>query len=394
MSAPLPELHANAPLGVDPAVGVYLDGFATTVIAPEALAAMVEAFALPANASSPHALGERAAAIIDDARAAIAGLLGCSPAELTFTSGATEADNLAITGLAHVAPADRRRIVVSEIEHRAVLEPADALINQGFDVVRAPVDKRGVVDLERLPAIIGDDCWLVSIMAVNNETGVVQPIAEITRLAHERGALMHTDAAQAAGKMHVDLAAWDVDYASVTAHKMHGPVGIGALYVATGAPPPKPLQLGGGQQAGRRSGTEPVALIAGFGAAAALAAAGGGRDADRRAALLARLLEVLSENQIRWVRVSDDAPTISGGCAIEIVGVDADSLCQRLQSTIFLSTSSACSSGQIQLSHVLSSMGIGYDRGRSVIRLMVDATTTVTAIEAASRTIAAAASAH
>jgi cysteine desulfurase len=386
-TADILELHRTTSAATA-AAGIYLDGFATTVIAPEALEAVVAALALPANASSPHALGERAADIIDRARCDIARLVGCGPSELVFTSGATEANNLAIIGGARNAPVGRRRIVVSGIEHRAVLEPALALGAEGYDLAIAPVDGRGVVDVARLAEVIGDDCWLVSVMAVNNETGVVQPVAEIAQLAHARGALMHTDASQAIGKIPVDLAEWDVDYAGLTAHKMHGPVGVGALYVAAGAPTPFPLQLGGGQQAGRRAGTEPVALIAGFAAAAALAAEHGAADARLRADLLNEFLEVLSQHKVRWEKISGDAPTVSGGCAIVVTGIDADEICQRVQDKVFLSTSSACTSGQIALSHVLTAMGVGFDRGRSTIRLMTNRYLTTDNVRSAATTLA------
>lgn len=344
---------------------------------------MLDALDLPANPSSAHALGERAARIVEAAKANIAVLAGCSPSELVMTSGATEANNLAITGLSVYAPAGRRRVVVSAVEHRAVLEPAAALAAAGFEVVHAAVDGRGLIDLDRLPEAIGDDCWLVSVMAVNNETGVVQPVADVARIAHARGALVHTDAAQALGKMPVDLAGWDVDYASLTGHKMHGPPGVGALYVAAGAPRPRPLLLGGGQQSGLRAGTEPTALIAGFGAAAAAALDRGPRDAASREATLDTILEILSEHQVRWERLTGDAPTVSGGCAVVVDGIDADELCQRVQNDVYLSTSSACSSGQITLSHVLRAMGVSPDRGRSTIRLMTASSTTMADAERA-----------
>lgn len=382
-----PEQRSTAPTSSQ-GLGIYLDGFATTVIAPEALEAVVAALASPANPSSPHALGERAADIIDRARREIAGLVSCSPSELIFTSGATEANNLAIIGSARAASPERRRIIVSAVEHRAVLEPAKALIADGFDVALAPVDNRGLVDLPRLSDMLGDDCWLVSVMAVNNETGVVQPIAEISKMAHARGALMHTDAAQAVGKMPVDLSEWDVDYASLTAHKMHGPVGVGALYVAAGAPAPHALQLGGGQQSGRRAGTEPTALIAGFGAAARVAGCRIEEDASLRTLLLAHFLEALSLRQVRWEKISEDADTVPGGCSIVITGVDADELCQRVQDRVYLSTSSACSSGQISLSHVLTAMNVEPDRGRSVIRLMTSRYLSFDALEVAAAQIA------
>jgi cysteine desulfurase len=371
--------------------GVYLDGFATTALAPEARAAMLDALELPANPSSPHALGERAARIVSKAKTDIASLAGCLPTELVITSGATEANNLIVTGGAFAAPAGRRRIVVSAIEHRAVLEPAAALAASGFEVVLAPIDSRGLIDLAQLPAVIGEGCWLISIMAVNNETGVVQPVSDIARIAHEHGALFHTDAAQALGKMPVDVEAWDVDYASISAHKMHGPVGVGALYIAAGAPRPRPLQVGGGQQAGMRAGTEPIALVAGFGAAAAVALDRGQQDAELREATLQRILDVMAHHQVHWKKVSGDAPTIPGGCALVIDGVDADELCQRVQNDIYLSTSSACSAGQITMSHVLDAMGVSPEQGKSTLRIMTGRFTSLLDAERAGAELARAA---
>ena len=357
----------------DPPPGIYLDGFATTPIAPEALAELVAALNLPANPSSPHALGERAADIVDQARRAISGLVGCGAAELTFTSGATEANNLAIVGGARAAlrATSRRRIVVSAVEHRSVLEPAASLAELGFEVVLAPVDECGRVNFDELSRLMNDDCWLVSVMAVNNETGVVQPVPEVAALARSRGALVHTDAAQAPGKMSVDLAEWDVDFASLSAHKVYGPVGVGALYVAAGAPVPDALQLGGGQQGGRRPGTEPVALIAGFGAAADVAARRRCDDAagaERKAALF---LDELSRRQVRWRRTTGTARTVPGSMSLQLMGCDADEVATRLQNSVYISTGSACSAGQISTSHVLASMGIDQGNYSSVVRLML-----------------------
>ncbi len=353
--------------------GLYLDGFATAPIAPEARAELIAALDLPANPSSPHGLGEWAADIVDRARRAVAELVGCGAAELTFTSGATEANNIAIVGGARAAlrTTERRRIIVSAVEHRSVLEPAAALAGFGFDVVLAPVDACGRVDLDQLDRLVDDSCWLVSVMAVNNETGVVQPVSEVAKLCRNRGALVHTDAAQALGKIHVDLEDWDVDYASLSAHKVYGPVGVGSLYIAAGAPVPDPLQVGGGQQAGRRPGTEPVALIAGFGAAATLASrslAGDAAAADRRTGLF---LDELSRRQVRWRRTTGDAPTVPGGMSLSIEGCDGDEIATRLQSTVYLSTGSACSSGQISSSHVLAAMGIDREHAATVVRIML-----------------------
>lgn len=364
-----PAWEANA----DFMPGIYLDGFATAPIAPEARLELIAALDLPANPSSPHALGERAADVVDRARRAIAELVGCGAAELTFTSGATEANNIVIVGGARAAlrTTARRRIVVSAVEHTSVLEPAAFLEGLGFELVLAPVDGCGRVDLNELERLVDDRCWLVSVMTVNNETGVVQPIAEVSALARGRGALVHTDAAQALGKMPVDLEAWDVDFASLSAHKVYGPVGVGALYVAPGVPMPDPLQLGGGQQAGRRSGTEPVALIAGFGAAAAVASrrlAEDGVATDRRTGLF---LDELSRRQVSWRKTTGMATTVPGGMSLSISGCDGDEIATRLANSVYISTGSACSSGQISTSHVLSAMGMDYKESASVIRIMI-----------------------
>ncbi len=242
----------------------------------------------------------------------------------------------------------------------------------GFEVSHAPVCGDGRIDVGALSDLISDDCWLVSVMAVNNETGVVQPIAEVVEIAHARGALTHCDASQALGKIPTPLADWDVDYASMSGHKVYGPSGVGALYVAAGAPAPVPLQFGGGQQSGRRPGTEPTALIVGFGAAAAAASRTIGEDRLHGERLVRRFVEDLSARQIHFAKVTGDADTVPGSLSLQIPGCDADDLCARLSREVFLSTGSACTSGQINTSHVLSAMGLTDLDARSVIRLMIN----------------------
>lgn len=380
-----------APRTEPPRGPIYLDGFSTTSLAPEAREAMLEAWSLPGNASSPHRHGDRAATIVEDARNALADLAGCSPGEITFTSGATEANTLAILGTARAALARgerRRRIVVSAIEHASVLEPARAAANFGFEVAVAPVGADGRLDLARLDDLVDERCLLLCVMAVNNETGIIQPVAAAAQAAHRMGALLHCDAAQAFGKIPVDLVELDVDFASISAHKMHGPGGVGASYVAAGVPVPEPLLFGGGQQGARRPGTEPVALIAGFGAAARLARESVPSAAARIRALADRLLTRLEEHQIRFRRINGQAETVPGAISLSISGVDADEVVSRAASEISISTGSACSSGQIRTSHVLTAMGLPPEESGSVLRMLIDRQTNTFEVEEAAAALA------
>ncbi|APG87183.1 cysteine desulfurase family protein [Sinorhizobium americanum] len=351
---------------------IYLDGFATLPLAPEARDAMLAVWAHPGNAGSPNVSGEVAARTIADGRQSVADLIGATASEITFTSGATEANNLAILGMARAArrfDPNRKRVLVSAVEHKAVLEPAHALQSEGFDVSIAPVDRRGRLDLVEFAKLVDQDLLLASVMMVNNETGVIQPVKEAAVLAHESGAFFHSDAAQAAGKIDVDVLQLEVDYLTLSAHKCYGPMGVGALYVAASAPKPLPLTLGGGQQSGMRPGTEPVALVAGFGAAARLARDRLESDQEHCSALIERLLETLEQRQLRFRRVSGDAPTVPGTASIQLFDVDADELCARIARHVSLSTGSACTSGQIKTSHVLESIGLSETDARGVIRI-------------------------
>lgn len=351
---------------------IYLDGFATLPLAPEARDAMFAAWALPGNAGSPNVAGETAARTIAAGREFVADLIGAVSSEITFTSGATEANNLAILGAAQTArrqEPSRKRILVSAVEHKAVLEPAYTLRSEGFEVTIAPVDGRGRLDLVEFSKLVGRDLLLASVMLVNNETGVIQPVKEAAALAHESGALFHSDAAQAAGKIDIDVVKLDVDYLTVSAHKCYGPMGVGALYIAASAPKPVPLSWGGGQQSGLRPGTEPVALIAGFGAAARVARERLASDREHCSGLIEQLLGTLQQRQLRFRLVSGDAPTVPGTASIQLIGVDADELCARIAHRVSLSTGSACTSGQIKSSHVLDSIGLSEIDARGVIRI-------------------------
>lgn len=372
---------------------IYLDGFATLPLADEAREAILSAWEQPGNAGSANVSGERAARLIADARRDVAELIGASPSEIIFTSGATEANNLALLGIAAAVrgKSQRRRIVVSAVEHKAILEPAAVLAAQGYEVMAAPVDRHGRLDLAQFAALLDEDVLLVSVMLANNETGVIQPVTEMAALAHGVGAYVHTDAAQAAGKIVIDVAALDVDYLSLSAHKCYGPMGVGALYVAAGMPLPAPLMHGGGQQSAIRPGTEPVALLAGFGAAARAALEALPDDQVLGSARIDKLLSGLAKRQIRFTRVSGDHDVIPGSAAIAVDGVDGDNLCALLFRDVSLSTGSACTTGQIRISHVLEAMGFSQEAARSVMRVFCGRTLTDDEIDRASELIADAA---
>lgn len=373
---------------------IYLDGFATLPLAPEARSAILAAWESPGNAGSPNTAGERAAHIIGVGRADVAALIGAAPSEIIFTSGATEANNLALLGVAQRATTlnpTRRRIIVSAVEHKAVLEPARILADQGFSVSIAPVDKDGRLDLAAFETLLDDDVLIASVMMVNNETGVIQPVAEAAALVHAVGGLMHSDAAQAAAKVAIDVLDLDVDYLSLSAHKCYGPMGIGALYVAAHAPKPVPLLHGGGQQDAVRPGTEPVALIAGFGAAAKVARHRLDHDRGHGQLLIDTLIQALASRQLRFRRITGDAAVVPGSAALQLADVDADQLCSAVARDVSLSTGSACISGQIKRSHVLDAIRLSEKDAAQVIRIFCHRYQSIDEIESAAERITAAA---
>lgn len=273
---------------------VYLDNQATTPTDPRVVDAMLpyftEKFGNPH--SRTHAYGWEAEEAVERARRQVAGLIGADEKEIVFTSGATESNNLAIKGVAgFYGPRGKRHVITSAIEHKCVLECCERLREDGFDVTVLGVDSGGLIDLDELAAAIRDDTLLVSIMAVNNEIGVIEPIEEIGRLCHERGVLFHTDAAQAAGKIPLDVRRQHIDLLSISGHKMYGPKGVGALYVRRRPRVRlKPLMDGGGQERGLRSGTLATPLVVGLGEAAAIARREMTEEAARIASLRERLL--------------------------------------------------------------------------------------------------------
>jgi len=269
---------------------VYFDYNATTPLAPEVVDAVVRATRDQfGNASSLHHFGQQAKAALDDARSAVATLIHADPSEVVYTSGGTESDNFAIRGVAEaLEPTGRRHLVASAIEHEAVLNTLKALARRGWRTTLVPVDQTGVLSPDRLGELLTDDTAVVSVMQANNEIGTIQPIAELARIAHERGALVHTDAVQSVGKISVDVRALGVDLLSLSAHKFNGPKGAGALWVKRGTRM-QPILTGGKHERNRRAGTENVPAIVGMGVAARLAVGKLAPEAVRVGALRDRL---------------------------------------------------------------------------------------------------------
>jgi len=351
---------------------VYLDGFATTPLAPQARDAMIAASSYPGNPGSPHYAGARASAVVDQARQDVAALIGADASEIVFTSGATESDNLAVRGIAMWAlqsGSSRRKIVVSAIEHKAVLEAAESLRTAGFSVLHAPVNAAGIVDIAVIEGMIDAETLLVSIMLANNETGALQPVGEVAAIAHRSGALLHCDAAQAVGKIPVDVDDLDIDYMSISSHKMYGPMGVGALYLASGAPKPVALTFGGGQESSIRPGTEPTYLLAGFGAAARLAQGRLQEDMAHSVELADAFRTGLADEGVNFSCTTRDAAVLPGAVSIVVHGAEGDGIVSSLSPFASVSTGSACTSGQVMPSHVLMAMGFSQVKATSVVRL-------------------------
>jgi cysteine desulfurase len=349
---------------------VYFDYNATTPVADEVVEAMSRAARdLFGNPSSVHHFGQQAKAALDDARSAVAALLGAEPSEIVFTGGGTEADNFALRGLADaVESTGRRHLVASTIEHEAVLNTLKALARRGWRVTLVPVGSSGVVDLDALRAAVTDDTALVSVMHANNEIGTIQPVAALAALAHERGALFHTDAVQSTGKIPVDVKRLGIDMLAVSAHKFNGPKGVGALWVKRGTRM-LPILTGGKHERNRRAGTENVPGLVGMGVAAVAAAA----KLEQEAVRVARLRDRLEAGILQRV----DGTAVNGAVDARVPNttnisfdrVEAESLLIALDlEGIAVSTGSACSSGTLEPSHVLRAMGLPAHRSQSSLR--------------------------
>ena len=347
---------------------VYLDHNATTPLDPAVIETTVAVLRSEfGNASSVHTFGQTAKSRLDVARAAVADLIGGRPQEVVFTSGGTEADNLALRGVAEAAGA-RRQLVASAIEHEAVLNTLKALGRQGWTTTLLPVDGSGIVSPETLEAALSPATALVSIMHANNEIGTIQPIAELAAIAHAQGALFHTDAVQSIGKIPVDVERLGVDLLSLSAHKFNGPQGAGALWVRRGRRLVA-ATTGGGQERRRRAGTENVSAIAGLGAAARIARARLEAGQGNVAALRDRLEAGILAGVPGTVVNGDPARRVPNTTNISFDRVEAESLLIALDlEGVAVSTGSACSSGTLEPSHVLRAMGFPPHRTQNSIR--------------------------
>jgi cysteine desulfurase len=352
---------------------IYLDYNATTPIDPRVLEEMMPYFRDGfGNPSSIHSFGMRGKSALDRAREQVAALINASPREIVFTSGGSESNNFAIKGAAYGSEERGNHLITTSVEHESVLEAFRSLEKTGFRVTYLGVDASGTIDLDELRDSISDETILVSCIFANNETGTVMPIAEIARIVKEKGAVFHTDAVQAAGKIEIDMDEIPADLLTVSAHKFYGPKGAGALYVRDGVNkriPLRPLIHGGGQERGSRSGTENVPAIAGMGMASEIAHREMREDESRIRPLRDSLWESLSAS-IAGIRLNGDMDGLLWNTLnVFIDGVSGDSLSMALDlEGLAVSTGSACSEGKIDPSHVLMAMGLSRAEAASSLR--------------------------
>jgi cysteine sulfinate desulfinase/cysteine desulfurase-like protein len=364
----------------------YLDHAATTPMLPEAIDAMTAELGRVGNPSSLHAVGRRARRIVEESREIIAGAFGARPSEVVFTGGGTEADNLAVKGLfweRRAADPRRTRVLASAVEHHAILDAVQWLADQeGAQIDLIPVDSHGRVHPRTLAEMIDDDVAVITVMWANNEVGTVQPVAELAAVAREHGVPFHTDAVQAAGQLDVGFAASGADAMTITAHKLGGPLGVGALLLARGVDP-VPVLHGGGQERDVRSGTLDTPAIAGFAAAVEVAVGQRAEHAKRLAGLrdelIARVLAAVPDA----VLYGDPLERLPGNAHFSFPGCEGDALLMLLDARgIECSTGSACSAGVAQPSHVLLAMGAGTERARGSLRFTLGHTSTQADVDA------------
>ena len=353
---------------------IYADNAATTAMSPAAIEAMFTCIRQSdGNPSSLHSAGQRAAETLVEARGRIAAHLGCQPSELIFTSGGSEADNQALRGAAHLGAAKgKKHIISTAFEHHAVLHTLRRLEKEGFTVTLLDVHENGLVTPEQVRAAIRPDTCLVSVMYANNEIGTIQPIAEIGRICREAGVLFHTDAVQAVGHLPIDVQAQNIDMLSLSAHKFHGPKGIGALYLRKGIPL-EPLIEGGAQERGRRAGTENLPAIVGMAAALDEACAHLAEDTARLIPLRDKLIAGLSRIPHGALN-GDPVQRLPGNVSFCFEGIEGESLLLLLDDKgICASSGSACTSGSLDPSHVLLAIGRVHDVAHGSLRLSLGA---------------------
>ncbi|HEX2340904.1 MAG TPA: IscS subfamily cysteine desulfurase [Vicinamibacterales bacterium] len=370
---------------------IYLDSHATTPVDPRVLEAMLPFFSERfGNASSrTHGYGHEAAEAVRTAREELASLLGATAREIVFTSGATESNNIAIKGYARAHRDRGRRIVTTDIEHDSVLDVCGRLEREGFEIVRLPVSSDGLISLEALERAVDRSTLLVSVMAANNEIGVLQPMADAARIAHAAGAVFHSDIAQAAGKIPLPLGEWGVDLASISAHKLYGPKGAGALYVRRQRPR---LELesiveGGGHEAGLRSGTLNVPGIVGLGRASTIARDEMVAEGERLATLRDRLLEALT-SRVSGITVNGSmSARLPHNLNVSFEGIEGESLMLAL-GDLAVSPGAACASATDAPSHVLRAIGVPAPLARAAIRFGLGRFNTAEEIDEAAERVA------
>ena len=359
-------------------MGIYFDHNATTPIRKEVLEALEPLLGdIFGNPSSLHNYGQKARHKMEEAREKVAWSIGADLSHIFFTSGGTESNNLAIFGVAYSEKAEKRKkILVSSIEHPSVLEAAKALRNRGFEVHFIPVDPNGVIDLVKMEELVDDHTLLASVMLANNETGVIQPVKEVVSLCKNHGVLVHCDAVQALGKIKVEIEELGVDLLSISAHKVYGPKGVGALYVREGLKL-SPLFYGGHQEKGLRPGTENTLGIISFGVAAEMAVLDLEKGVGERIKQLRDLLERLIINRIPLVVVNGKGPRVPNTTNLSFAFIEGEALMLLLnEEGIAVSTGSACSSGSLEPSHVLLAMGLSPEIAQGATRFSLGKDTT------------------
>jgi cysteine desulfurase len=369
---------------------IYLDYNGTTPHDPAVIAAMRPFIETEfGNPSSSHWYGIAPKQAVNRARGQVADLLGCRPAEVVFTSGGTESNNHAIGGVARALRDRGRHIVTTAVEHPAVLEVCRDLEKQGFSLTVVPVDSRGRVDADRVAAAFRPDTILVSVMHANNEVGTVQPVAEIAALAHQRGSLVHTDAAQSIGKIPVNVDALGVDLLSLAGHKLYAPKGIGALYIR-GDTPISRFCHGAGQEGGHRAGTENVPWIVGLGEACATSARVLPQAAERMRRLRDRLWEKLSACRVAAQVNGHPVERLPNTLSVSFRGLEANRILEEIGLEVAASAGAACHADTVEISHVLQAMEMDPARAKGTLRFSVGRPTTEDEIDRAAEVVCAA----